>query len=65
MDGLTLCKKIRNELNWGNVPVVMFSSLIDEQMRSKCQTVGATTQLGKADIRNLNSVLDGILKVSN
>lgn len=65
MDGLTLCKKIREELHWTNMPIVMFSSLIDEQMMSKCQTVGATTQLGKADIRNLNNVLDGLLKISN
>ncbi|MBF0360537.1 MAG: chemotaxis protein CheV [Oligoflexia bacterium] len=65
MDGLTLCKKIRDELHWTTTPIVMFSSLIDEQMMSKCQTVGATTQLGKADIRNLNTLLDKLLKVSN
>ncbi|MBF0205597.1 MAG: chemotaxis protein CheW [Oligoflexia bacterium] len=63
MDGLTLCKRIRDEFVW-DLPIIMFSSLIDEQMVYKCQSVGATTQLGKADIRNLDKTIDELVKIN-
>ena len=35
MDGLTLCRRIKKELGLSQVPVAIFSSLIDEQMTEK------------------------------
>ncbi|MBF0207793.1 MAG: chemotaxis protein CheV [Oligoflexia bacterium] len=64
MDGLTLCKRIRDEFVWPDLPVIMFSSLIDEQMKLKCESVGATTQITKPEINNLISLMDRLMSVS-
>jgi CheY-like chemotaxis protein len=40
-DGLTLCKKIKSHESTSHIPVVMFSSLINEQMATKCWSVKA------------------------
>jgi len=41
LDGLTLCKYIKDDPVLGVVPVIMFSSLINDQMIHKCKSVGA------------------------
>jgi len=63
MDGLTLCRKIKKELNLPDLPVAMFSSLIDEQMAIKCQEVGADAYTCKPKISELVSMLDNLLQV--
>jgi two-component system chemotaxis response regulator CheV len=59
MDGLTLCKKIRQELKWTDIPILVYSSLINEQMIAKCKAVGATSAMSKPAIdqviRNIES----------
>lgn len=40
MDGLTFCKQIKSELKI-DVPVIVFSSLINDQMIERCKAVGA------------------------
>ncbi len=40
MDGLTLCRKVKEELGFKHVPVVLFSSLINPPMEVKCDSVG-------------------------
>ncbi len=40
MDGLTFCKNVKKDLEL-TTPVIVFSSLINEQMESKCRSVGA------------------------
>jgi len=57
MDGLTLCRRIREDLKL-DVPVVMFSSLIDEQMQQKCLSVGANDFAAKPDTERLIDILD-------
>ncbi|MBT3200319.1 MAG: chemotaxis protein CheV [Phycisphaerales bacterium] len=57
MDGLTLCKKCKRELNI-STPVVMFSSLINDQMASKCESVGADDYMAKPEIEKLIAILD-------
>jgi two-component system chemotaxis response regulator CheV len=44
------------------IPVVIFSSLIDEQMREKGKEVGADEQLSKPEIRHLVNVMDTLIK---
>lgn len=58
MDGLTLCKRIRQEFGWNKLPIILFSSLVDDQMIEKCKSVGATTQIAKPDIVTLVDLLD-------
>ena len=53
MDGLTFCKSLRTESRFSAVPVVFFSSLITEQMLSKCKSVGGNGAYSKPQINQL------------
>jgi len=57
MDGLALCRRIKKELGL-KVPVVVFSSLINEQMARKCETVGADAYTAKPETERLIELLD-------
>lgn len=61
MDGLTLCRKIKEEMGLQNVKVIMFSSLINEQMEHKCELVGADGHVTKPQIPQLVTMIDGML----
>lgn len=58
LDGLTLCKNIRETFGLHDIPIIMFSSLIDDQMKEKCKSVGATDQISKPQIIDLVNILD-------
>ena len=58
MDGLTLCKKTREELDLRELPIIMFSSLINEQMVMKCKGVGASGSVSKPETNKLVAMLD-------
>lgn len=57
MDGLTLCRNIKKEMRL-DVPVVMFSSLINEQMANKCRSVGSDGFTAKPETQKLLSLID-------
>ncbi len=57
MDGLTLCRKVRQELGL-NTPVIIFSSLINEQMAAKCREVGANAYASKPKTEDLIELID-------
>lgn len=59
MDGLTLCRRIREEMKLTELPVLIFSSLITEQMALKCQSVGANSWISKPQIPALVELVDG------
>ena len=61
MDGLTLCRKIREELGLKNLKIVMFSSLITEQMAHKCDSVGADGYMSKPEIHELIDLVDNLV----
>ncbi|MDR1693533.1 MAG: chemotaxis protein [Oscillospiraceae bacterium] len=58
MDGHRLTKLVRDERAFEGLPVIIFSSLIDEAMRVKGVQLGATAQLSKPEIGNLVGTLD-------
>lgn len=60
MDGLTLCRKIKEDLKLTHLPVVIFSSLISEQMALKCESVGANGYITKPEIGNLVKLVDSL-----
>ncbi|MBS7370582.1 MAG: chemotaxis protein CheV [Oscillospiraceae bacterium] len=61
MDGHRLTKLIKDDEVLQNIPVYLFSSLINEQMRVKGESVGADAQFSKPQIANLiNYVNDNI-----
>lgn len=57
MNGLTLCKKIKKDLKL-DLPVIIFSSLINRQMISKCKNVGADNQVSKPQIEKIIELID-------
>ena len=61
MDGHRLTKLIKEDSRLRKIPVVIFSSLIDEQMRKKGKELGADEQLAKPEIGLLVSILDELL----
>jgi two-component system chemotaxis response regulator CheV len=58
MDGLTLCRRVREELNEPDIPVIFFSSLINNQMILKCKAVGGTGWVTKPDVPGILKLLD-------
>lgn len=61
MDGLHLVKLIKSDNELKKIPVIMFSSLINEQMRLKCEQVGAEAQIAKPEITNLVNIIDRLI----
>lgn len=57
MDGLTLCNKLKKELSLAT-PIILFSSLISDQMTIKCQKVGADAQISKPEARKLIETIE-------
>lgn len=62
MDGHHLTKLIKEDSRLKRIPVVIFSSLITEEMRRKGKEVGADEQLSKPEIGHLIGILDQLLK---
>jgi two-component system chemotaxis response regulator CheV len=62
MDGLTLCKEVREHLS-SKIPIIIFSSLITEQMSYKCQSVGANDFATKPNIGELVERMDTALNI--
>jgi len=60
MDGLTFCKKIKGDTGLKEIPFIIFSSLINEQMVLKCKSVGADSYITKPETNKLVSILDEI-----
>lgn len=58
MDGLTLCKSVKSDPALKGVKVILFSSLINEQMAIKCDSVGADGYATKPQIPYLVQMMD-------
>lgn len=65
MDGHRLTKLVKDDPRLRHVPVVIFSSLINDQMRIKGEQLGADEQLTKPEIGNLVHVIDKLLERFN
>lgn len=61
MDGHRLTKLIKDSAAFSHIPVVIFSSLVNEEMRRKGEALGADAQLSKPEIGNLVAEIDKIL----
>ncbi len=62
MDGHRLTKLIKSTDATKKLPVVIFSSLVNEEMRRKGEQLGADAQLSKPEIGNLVRVVDDLIK---
>ena len=63
MDGLTLTRKIKEDVVLKKLPVVIFSSLITEELRHKGESVKADAQLSKPEINELVDTIDKLLNI--
>jgi len=61
MDGHRLTKLVKDSSAYSHIPVVIFSSLVNEEMRKKGEALGADAQLSKPEIGHLVEAIDGIL----
>ncbi len=62
MDGHRLTKLIKSSDETKDLPVVIFSSLVNEEMRRKGEQLGANAQLSKPEIGNLVRVIDKLIE---
>jgi len=65
MDGLTLCRKIKEDLGYKKLPVLLFSSLINPPMAIKCDSVGADGYASKPEIAKLIRLMDEFLGIQS
>ena len=61
MDGHRLTKLIKNDDQTKHIPVVIFSSLVNEEMRKKGEQLGADRQLSKPEIGHLVATIDELV----
>ena len=61
MDGHRLTKLVKSDAELRNIPVIIFSSLVNEEMRKKGEQLGADAQLTKPEIGKLVEAIDKLL----
>ncbi|SCM72610.1 chemotaxis protein [Desulfovibrio sp. 86] len=61
MDGLALCKRIKDDPVLKKLPVAIFSSMINESLARKCALVGADAQYTKPDLKALSVKLHELI----
>lgn len=62
MDGHRLTKLIKEDEETKDIPVVIFSSLVNDEMKRKGESLGADAQLSKPEIGNLVQIIDGLFQ---
>lgn len=61
MDGHRLVRLVREDDELKNIPIVIFSSLINEDMKRKGELLGANAQVSKPEIGNLVHIIDELV----
>ena len=62
MDGHRLTKLVKDDKDFRHLPLIIFSSLITEEMRRKGKELGADEQMSKPEIGHLVRVIDHLLE---
>ena len=62
MDGHRLTKLVKSDDVLRDIPLVIFSSLVNDEMRAKGKALGADAQLSKPEIGSLVEIIDGLIK---
>ena len=61
MDGHRLTKLVKDDPETANIPIIIFSSLVNDDMRRKGEALGADAQLSKPEIGNLVKTVDELV----
>ncbi len=62
LDGLALCKIVKNHKDYCNIPFVFFSSLINEQMKKKCESLKADASFSKPEVNQIVTAIEDLYK---
>lgn len=62
MDGHRLTKLIKEDSETKHIPVIIFSSLVNDEMRRKGEALGADAQMSKPEIGNLVRMVDSLVR---
>lgn len=61
MDGHRLTKLVKSDDETKDIPIVIFSSLVNDEMKRKGEALGANAQLSKPEIGNLVRTVDQLV----
>lgn len=61
MDGYTLIKNIKEDKVLNEIPIIVFSSLITDDIKEKGEKLGADAQISKPEIGDLVDILDSYI----
>ncbi|MBI5014640.1 MAG: chemotaxis protein CheV [Deltaproteobacteria bacterium] len=61
MDGHHLTRRIKDDVRFRELPVVLYSSMIYEEIRRKGEALGADAQICKPELERLVETVDGLL----
>ena len=61
MDGHRLIRLIRNDEALKHIPIIVFSSLINDDMKRKGEKLGADAQISKPEIGQLVTCIDNLV----
>lgn len=62
MDGHRLTYLLKSDDRTKDIPIVIFSSLVNDEMKRKGEALGANAQLSKPEIANLVQIIDELVK---
>lgn len=62
MDGHRLTKLVKTDEQTAHIPVIIFSSLVNDEMKKKGEALGADAQLSKPEIGNLVRIVDKLVE---
>ncbi len=62
MDGHRLTKLVKSDETTSHIPIIIFSSLVNDEMKKKGSALGADAQLSKPEIGNLVRIVDQLVE---
>ena len=60
IDGLTLTRRVKEDHRLSHIPVIVFSSIMAEDIKRKAQSIGADAQITKPEMHRL---LDTVIEL--